>query len=141
MNPAATPQGVAARGPQQPARMSAFLRERWAWLPLAALLAVAPAPRPLAPRARPAPPPADELDDLQNAYRVLAGTADGFFGLDWNQAPNLNVYLKAASVEVFGDAVAGARMYGVVLSLATLALFYPLAPRRPGPRPRAPPPP
>ena len=73
---------------------------------------------------------ADELDDLQNAYRVIYGKAGGLFGLDWNQAPNFNMYLKAASLEVFGDGVAGTRMYGVVLSLASLALFYPLARRR-----------
>lgn len=73
---------------------------------------------------------ADELDDLQNAYRVIYGKAGGFFGLDWNQSPNLNMYLKAAAIRVFGDSVAGTRMYSVVLSLASLALFYPLARRR-----------
>lgn len=73
---------------------------------------------------------ADELDDLQNAYRVLEGKAGGLFGLDWNQAPNFNVYLKALNAEVFGLSVAGSRMYGVVLSMATLGVFYPLARRR-----------
>ena len=79
MNPAATPQGVAARGPQQPARMSAFLRERWAWLALAAILAVAAALRLVDLGTRPANLTADELDDLQNAYRVLAGGGGGVF--------------------------------------------------------------
>ena len=73
---------------------------------------------------------ADELDDLQNVYRVIYGTAGGLFGLDWNQSPNLNMYLKAAAIEVFGDSIAGTRMYSVVLSMAALAAFYPLARRR-----------
>ncbi|MPZ47846.1 MAG: hypothetical protein GEU75_00750 [Dehalococcoidia bacterium] len=78
---------------------------------------------------------ADELNDLQNAYRVIYGQAGGFFGLDWNQSPNLNMYLKAASIQVFGDSIAGTRMYSVVLSMAALVAFYPLARRRLDPLP------
>lgn len=72
---------------------------------------------------------ADELDDLQNAYRVLEGRAGGFFALDWNQAPNFNMYLKAGFLELFGFGIAASRMYSVVLSLATLVVFYALARR------------
>ena len=76
---------------------------------------------------------ADELDDLQNAYRVIYGQAGGFFGLDWNQSPNLNMYFKAAAIEVFGDSIAGTRMYSVVLSMAALVALLPAG----APPPRA----
>ena len=136
MNPAASPHSEATGfNPRGSSPISVFLRERWAWLALAAVLTAAAVLRVVDLGTRPANLTADELDDLQNVYQVLEGTAGGFFGLDWNQAPNFNMYLKAATVIVFGDTVAGARMYGVVLSLATLALFYPLARRRLAPLP------
>ena len=40
------------------------------------------------------------------------------------------MYLKAGFLEVFGDGVAASRMFSVVLSLASLAVFYLLARRR-----------
>lgn len=102
-------------------------------LPLAALglvLGAALAVRAYDLGSRPANLTADELDELQNVYRVLEGKAGGFFGLDWNQAPNLVVYSKAGVLLLFGDSVAGFRAWGVLVSTATLLAFYPLARRR-----------
>jgi hypothetical protein len=74
---------------------------------------------------------ADELDDLQNVYRVLEGTArGGFFGLDWTPGPAFNMYVKAAFVEVFGDGVPASRLYSVAFSLVALVAFYLVARQR-----------
>jgi hypothetical protein len=74
---------------------------------------------------------ADELDDLQNVYRVLEGTArGGFFGLDWTPGPAFNMYVKAGFVELFGDGVPASRLYSVTFSLVALVVFYLVARQR-----------
>jgi 4-amino-4-deoxy-L-arabinose transferase-like glycosyltransferase len=74
---------------------------------------------------------ADELEDLQNVYRVLEGTArGGFFGLDWTPGPAFNMYVKAGFVELFGDGVAASRLYSVAFSLIALVVFYLVARQR-----------
>jgi 4-amino-4-deoxy-L-arabinose transferase-like glycosyltransferase len=72
---------------------------------------------------------ADELDNLQVAYRLLAGTGPGTFGLDWKAAPVLSLYPLAWSVQAFGDGVAAFRMFAAVQSMAVLVMTYVLARR------------
>jgi 4-amino-4-deoxy-L-arabinose transferase-like glycosyltransferase len=72
---------------------------------------------------------ADELDNLQVAYRLIAGTGPGTFGLDWKAAPVFSLYPLAWSVRVFGDGIAAFRMFPVLQSMAVLVMTYVLARR------------
>ena len=67
---------------------------------------------------------ADEADNLQVVYRIMAGTGPGFFGMDWAQSPAFSMYLIGWSMGVFGDTIAGMRMASVVLSTLSLPAFY-----------------
>lgn len=70
---------------------------------------------------------ADEADNLQTAYHIIAGTGPGIFGFDWKPGPALSLYPLAWSIEVFGNSIADFRMFVVILSLLTIILFYLLA--------------
>lgn len=67
---------------------------------------------------------ADEADNLQVIYRIMAGTGPGFFGMDWAQSPAFSMYLIGWFMEVFGDTIAGMRLPSVVLSTLSLPVFY-----------------
>lgn len=67
---------------------------------------------------------ADEADNLQVVYHILAGTGPGFFGLDWKPAPAFSMYLTSAFFGVLGESIVGMRMASVVLSLVSLPVFY-----------------
>ena len=67
---------------------------------------------------------ADEADNLQVIYHILAGTGPGLFGLDWKPAPAFSAHLIAGFIRVFGETIVGMRMASVVLSLLSLVVFY-----------------
>ena len=60
-------------------------------------------------------------------YHILAGNGPGFFGLDWKPAPAFSVYVIAGFMQIFGESIVGLRMASVVMSVAAIAVFYPLA--------------
>ena len=70
---------------------------------------------------------ADEADNLQVVYHILAGNGPGFFDLDWKPAPAFSVYVIAGFMQVFGESIVGMRMASVVMSVVAIAVFYPLA--------------
>ena len=67
---------------------------------------------------------ADEADNLQVIYHIMADTGPGFFGMDWAQSPAFSMYLIGWFMGVFGDTIAGMRMASVVLSTLSLPAFY-----------------
>ncbi len=67
---------------------------------------------------------ADEADNLQVVYRIMADAGPGFFGMDWAQSPAFSMYLIGWFMDVFGDTIAGMRMASVVLSTLSLPAFY-----------------
>ena len=70
---------------------------------------------------------ADEADNLQVVYHILAGQGPGFFGLDWKPAPAFSTYVISGFMRVFGESIVGLRMASVVLSELSLVAFYFLA--------------
>lgn len=66
---------------------------------------------------------------MQVAFHILAGTGPGLFGFDWKPAPIFSLYPQAWVIGIFGDSVAGFRLFPVLLSLVLLAAFYLLARR------------
>ncbi len=73
---------------------------------------------------------ADEADNLQFIYHVIAGTGPGWFGLDWHQSLAFSLYTAAAFVRWFGGGFVGLRLYPAVLGTLTLIPFYILARER-----------
>jgi len=69
----------------------------------------------------------DETDNLQSAYKIVAGTGPGIFGYDWKPAPLFSLYPLAWCIRLFGDSVTDFRMFPVILSLLTIVCFYLLA--------------
>ena len=67
---------------------------------------------------------ADEADNLQVAYHILAGNGPGFFGLDWKPAPAFSTYLIAGSMSIFGEGIVALRLPSVLFSVAAIAGFY-----------------
>lgn len=67
---------------------------------------------------------ADEADNLQVAYHILAGNGPGFFGLDWKPAPAFSTYLIAGSMSIFGESIVALRLPSVLFSVAAIAGFY-----------------
>ena len=67
---------------------------------------------------------ADEADNLQVIYHIMADTGPGFFGVDWAQSPAFSMYMASWFMEVFGETIAGMRMASVVLSTLSLPVFY-----------------
>jgi 4-amino-4-deoxy-L-arabinose transferase-like glycosyltransferase len=76
---------------------------------------------------------ADEADNLQDAYHVLAGTGPGFIGFDWKPSPIFSIYQLAWTMRIFGDSVSDFRLFPVILSMLTIIGFYFLARRSMGP--------
>ena len=74
---------------------------------------------------------ADESDNLQVVYHILAGRgAPGLFGLDWKPAPAFSVYLMAGFMSVCGWSIAGMRAASAVLSSLAIVPFYCVARER-----------
>ena len=73
---------------------------------------------------------ADEADNLQFIYRVLAGNGPSWSGLDWHQSPAFSLYTMSWFVDWFGDGVWGLRLYPATLGTLTLIPFYVLARER-----------
>lgn len=73
---------------------------------------------------------ADEADNLQFIYRILAGNGPGWFGLDWHQSPAFSLYTMAWFVDWFGEGIWGLRLYPAILGTLTLIPFYILARER-----------
>ncbi len=73
---------------------------------------------------------ADEADNLQVIYHILAGTGPGWFGLDWHQSPAFSLHTMAWFVDWFGEGVGGLRLYPATLGSLTLIPFYILARER-----------
>ena len=67
---------------------------------------------------------ADEADNLQVVYHIMAGEGPGFFGLDWKPNPAFSMHMMSWFMGVFGESIVGMRMPSVVLSLLSLVAFY-----------------
>ena len=67
---------------------------------------------------------ADEADNLQVVYQILAGQGPGIFGLDWKPAPAFSTYVISGFMRVFGESIVGMRMASAVLSVLSLIVFY-----------------
>lgn len=76
---------------------------------------------------------ADEADNLQTAYHIMAGTGPGFFSFDWKPAPIFSMYQLAWTMRIFGDTVSDFRLFPVILSMLTIIAFYFVARRSLGP--------
>lgn len=77
---------------------------------------------------------ADEADNLQWVYRIIAGKGPGPFGLDWKPLPAFGTYVLAGSMSLFGWSIPAMRLPSVILSTAALVPFFLLARRVAGPR-------
>ena len=96
----------------------------WETAALAAVVAIALALRLVSLTDIPPNVLADEADNLQVIYHIMADTGPGFFGMDWAQSPAFSMYLIGWFMEVFGESIAGMRMASVVLSTLSLPAFY-----------------
>ncbi|MCH8827472.1 MAG: glycosyltransferase family 39 protein [Chloroflexi bacterium] len=67
---------------------------------------------------------ADEADNLQTVYHILANQGPGFFGLDWKPGPAFSTYVISYFMRVFGTSIVGMRMASVVLSTLSLIALY-----------------
>lgn len=72
---------------------------------------------------------ADEADNLQSIYRIIARREPGLFGYDWTQAPAFNLYLMAPLVWLDGLGLVGLRLTSALLSTAALLPLYLVARR------------
>jgi 4-amino-4-deoxy-L-arabinose transferase-like glycosyltransferase len=111
--------------------LQAFLRRlHWSTFALAGILVFALVIRLILLTTVPVNVTADEADNLQFIYRVLAGHGPGWFGLDWHQSPAFSLYTMSWFVGWFGDGVWGMRLYPAILGTLTLIPFYILARER-----------
>ena len=67
---------------------------------------------------------ADEADNLQVIYHIMADTGPGFWGLDWKPAPAASLYLASWVMALFGEGIFSMRLASAVLSTASLVGFY-----------------
>ena len=67
---------------------------------------------------------ADEADNLQVVYHIMADTGPGFWGLDWKPAPAASLYLTSWAMALFGESIFSMRLVSAVLSTASLIGFY-----------------
>ena len=67
---------------------------------------------------------ADEADNLQTVYHIMADTGPGFFELDWKPAPAFSMYMTGWSMGLFGETIVGLRLPSVALSTVSLLVFY-----------------
>ncbi len=72
---------------------------------------------------------ADEADNLQTVYHIMADTGPGFFELDWKPAPAFSMYMTGWSMGVFGETIVGMRLPSVALSTVSLLVFFLVARR------------
>ncbi len=107
-----------------------FRRLHWSICALAGLLVFALVIRLILLTTVPVNVTADEADNLQFIYRVLAGNGPGWFGLDWHQSPAFSLYTMGWLVDWFGKGVWGMRLYPAILGTLTLIPFYLLARER-----------
>ena len=105
-------------------RLHALGLTGWETIALVAIVALALALRLVSLTDIPPNVLADEADNLQVVYHIMADTGPGFFGMDWAQSPAFSMYLIGWFMEVFGDTIAGMRMASVVLSTLSLPAFY-----------------
>jgi len=113
------------------AELLAFLRrQHWSTYALIDILIFALIIRLVAVTTVPVNVTADEADNLQVIYHILAGTGPGWFGLDWHQSPAFSLRTQAWFVDWFGEGVGGLRLYPAVLGTLTLIPFYILARER-----------
>ena len=66
----------------------------------------------------------DEADNLITVYRIMADIGPGFFELDWKPQPAFSAYMMGWFMGVFGETIVGMRMASVVLSTASILVFY-----------------
>lgn len=69
----------------------------------------------------------DEADNLLIVYRIMADIGPGFFELDWKPQPAFSVYMMGWFMGLFGETIVGMRMSSVVLSTASILVFYAVA--------------
>ena len=72
----------------------------------------------------------DEADNLLIVYRIMAEMGPGFFELDWKPQPAFSMYMMGWFMGVFGETIVGMRMVSVVLSTASILVFYVVARQR-----------
>ena len=72
---------------------------------------------------------ADETDFFIEIYRYMEGANDTqwFYQAQFASLAPFGLYAMTWSVQAFGDSIFGLRMYAVTFSLATIAVFFPLA--------------
>ena len=66
----------------------------------------------------------DEADNLITVYRIMADIGPGFFELDWKPQPAFSAYMMGWFMGFFGETIVGMRMASVVLSTASILVFY-----------------
>ena len=66
----------------------------------------------------------DEADNLRIVYRIMADIGPGFFELDWKPQPAFSMYMMGWFMGLFGETIVGMRMSSVVLSTASILVFY-----------------
>ncbi|MBV9580869.1 MAG: glycosyltransferase family 39 protein [Chloroflexi bacterium] len=74
----------------------------------------------------------DEADNIEGAVRILHGAPpqNGFFGFDWTGEPAMSAYIFAGAIKLFGLSPFGARLPTALISVLSLAVFYPLLRRQ-----------
>jgi 4-amino-4-deoxy-L-arabinose transferase-like glycosyltransferase len=72
---------------------------------------------------------ADETDFFIEIYRYIEGANDArwFYQAQFASLAPFGLYAMTWSVQAFGDSIFGLRMYAVIFSMATIAVFFPLA--------------
>ncbi len=66
----------------------------------------------------------DEADNLITVYRIMADIGPGFFELDWKPQPAFSAYMMGWFMGIFGETILGMRLPSVVLSTASVLVFY-----------------
>ncbi len=96
----------------------------WALVTLAAIIAFALFIRLFSLTGIPPNLVGDEADNLLIVYRIMADIGPGFFELDWKPQPAFSLYMMGWFMGLFGETIVGMRLSSVVLSAASILVFY-----------------
>ncbi len=118
-------------GPSALARLQddirAFSTQHWAMVTLAGITALALFMRLFSLTDIPPNLVPDEADNLITVYRIMADIGPGFFELDWKPQPAFSAYMMGWFMGLFGETIVAMRLPSVVLSTASLLVFYAVA--------------
>ncbi len=106
------------------ARVRDVTLDNWPILALVAIVALALSIRLFSLTDIPPNVVGDEADNLLIVYRIMADIGPGFFELDWKPQPAFSVYMMGWFMGLFGETIVGMRMSSVVLSTASVLVFY-----------------